>query len=513
MKDIKARSNYWLTTIKNPPHYLPISIILLLAGGLYLWQLGQESLWIDELISLERARNLNLYVPRIFYFVILKFWMIWGNSDAWLRGLGVLFALGSVFFTYQLGCRLQGKTTALVAALLLAMSPLFIHHAQEIRMYTASTFLSVAGTLLFTYVLENPRNRLIFGWAILRWLAIITTPLNALMIAPDLVLFLWKYRHKKSAWLALGKGLLIIAILWLPNFLPLVLKSVPQFMGGVKVPGTAVPTKGGYQSPNLLSFVTQLGRFSAWPFGRANSEAIYQFYNCFSAILTALFGIALFKIRKSQQLIWLTVWALLPLVIIGLIAQVSRSLWVDRYLLFVAPYIFLLVAVGWQQVWQRWRFWAIFVAIIYAIAVSGGIKRYYSVADRADWRGLVTAIVQQEQPQDVIVWSTGQAMTAALNHYYHGSAKIWSELPGPCSINSTKEDMTQWIQNLPTDTSRMWLICTLSEENFPTFKQVIGEELELTNNQVFKGEQIGTVRTLNLFLGVAFESKEEVSSN
>lgn len=123
-------------TTRNVRQWLPIGLILLLAGGLYFWQLGKESLWIDELLSLERARNLNLYVPRVFYYVTLKFWMIWGNSDAWLRGISVLFGLGSIVLTYQLGRRLRGETEALVAALLLALSPLFIHQAQEVRMYT-----------------------------------------------------------------------------------------------------------------------------------------------------------------------------------------------------------------------------------------------------------------------------------------------------------------------------------------------------------------------------------------
>ncbi|PWZ67890.1 glycosyltransferase family 39 protein, partial [Staphylococcus pseudintermedius] len=89
---------------------------------------------MDELFSIRDAKELRLNVNiRPLYYILLRVWMQFGTSDAWLRGLSVLFGLGSVFLTYQLGRRLAGEKTGLLAALLLALSPLFINHAQEVR--------------------------------------------------------------------------------------------------------------------------------------------------------------------------------------------------------------------------------------------------------------------------------------------------------------------------------------------------------------------------------------------
>ncbi|NET17663.1 MAG: hypothetical protein F6K08_34985, partial [Okeania sp. SIO1H6] len=105
--------------------WLPIALILLLATGLYLNQLGTESMWVDELYSINDAKgNISLYGIRPIYFILLKFWMLFGTSDSWLRSLSVVFGLGSVFLTYQLGCRIAGTTIGLIASLLLTLSPL-----------------------------------------------------------------------------------------------------------------------------------------------------------------------------------------------------------------------------------------------------------------------------------------------------------------------------------------------------------------------------------------------------
>ncbi|NEO45295.1 MAG: hypothetical protein F6K55_14635, partial [Moorea sp. SIO4A3] len=73
--------------------WIPIALILLLAAGLYLYQLGTESLWVDELYSVNDAKRLpgHLGLIRPLYYIILWLWMQFGTSDAWLRGLSVLF--------------------------------------------------------------------------------------------------------------------------------------------------------------------------------------------------------------------------------------------------------------------------------------------------------------------------------------------------------------------------------------------------------------------------------------
>ena len=190
-----------------------ISLILLLAVILYLYKLDQRGLWIDELISIRDAQKLGFNRGRLLYYILLRGWMWFGTSDGWLRSLAVIFALGSIFLTYKLGCYLFNKSTGLIAALMLTLSPLFINHAQEVRYYTMSVCLGLAGTLALAYALENP-TKLSFRlwWVGMRWLAIITTPLNGALLFPDFLLVSLKFRQQRSRLLAFGIGFLLIVI-------------------------------------------------------------------------------------------------------------------------------------------------------------------------------------------------------------------------------------------------------------------------------------------------------------
>ena len=66
---------------KQLSQWLSISLILIFATGLRLYQLGLESLWVDEMFSIRGAEKLNQSV-RPLYFLLLRVWMLLGTSDA-----------------------------------------------------------------------------------------------------------------------------------------------------------------------------------------------------------------------------------------------------------------------------------------------------------------------------------------------------------------------------------------------------------------------------------------------
>lgn len=464
---------------------IPITLILLLATGLYLYQLGTESLWIDELISVDRAKKdiLTLLWGGRLSNILLKGWMVFGYSDSWLRGLCVVFTIGSVFLTYRLGCRLASKPVGLISALFVAISPLFIHHAQEVRMYGVSTFFGLLGTLALTSALESPNKFSIGFWAIARYLAIRSTRLNLLLLLPDIVLFGWKFRKQKRVLLSFVGGLIVIILLWSPLLINVAISSA-DFMGGFRGtvdPGVENVPANLKSAPTIISVLLQPGRFTAWSFGRANSTAIFWFYNLYSIMVASLIGLAFFEKRNSYKLGWAAAWGFLPLIPIFLVSQISRSIWVNRYLLFTAPYIFILLAVGFMVVWRRWRIPAVAIALIYFVAVSGGLKRYYTVLDRGDWRGIVQLIQTNEQSGDIIVWKVGrQTIPRALNHYYSGSATIEVRNVGP---EDDPQDVESWLQSLPKTKSRIWLVYAHPS---PTLVSAIEKQFKVQQSQKIK---------------------------
>jgi uncharacterized membrane protein len=181
----------------------PLTYILPLAAFLFIYQIATESLWLDELISVDdvvTGRGLppnNLIRP--LYYMLLSFWMNFGESDAWLRGLGVIFGLGTVWLTYRLGRYVAGDTVGWLSALLLALSPLFINHVQEVRMYALSTGLGVAGSLALISALEEPQSKSKIWWAVLRVFALAATPLNGVLLLTDAVFIGIRYWRNRYA--------------------------------------------------------------------------------------------------------------------------------------------------------------------------------------------------------------------------------------------------------------------------------------------------------------------------
>ena len=471
------------------PRWFPITLILLVAACLYLYKLSAEGLWLDELTSIEDVKDGEGLPPRNLvrplYYVLLWIWMSVGESDAWLRGLSIPFALGSILLTYQLGRCVAGQPEGLVAALLLALSPLFINHTQEIRMYAMSACLGLGGTLVLTNALliqksQPPGHIAIGGWASMRLLAMLTTPLNITLLGPDIWLILARFRTQRRALLRFGTWLLLMAILWSPSLL-----AVAFFVS----PSSEYATQAHVTSrsfPTPLHIVRMLKFFTVWPFEVQSNAIIALFYKGFTAVLLGVIGVGLIRKHRSSRLFWVTAWAFLPLVMIIIFSYVSISLWVQRYLLFVCPYILILVAAGLVRLWRQWRIAAVIIGIAYLVAVSGGLGRYYTIQDRPDYKFTLQTINSQEKPGDVIVWSL--YYRKALAHYYNGSAHIYWK---PTRNIDNQADVETWINSFPLRQTRIWLVLNVDEETYPMFYEALEENFQIQQNQVFeKGSKV-----------------------
>ncbi|RQH12178.1 glycosyltransferase family 39 protein [Okeania hirsuta] len=483
--------------------WVPITVILLLATGLYFYNIGTESMWKDELYSVNDTKvKISLFRVRPIYYIVLKFWMLFGTSDSWLRSLSVVFGLGSVFLIYQLGRRVAGEVTGLIAALLLALSPLFINFAQMVRMYSLSTCLAIGGSLALVYTLENPTNSSMAWWACTRALMNMTAPLNASLLLPDILIFCLKFRKQRDVLLRFGKWALVGLVLWFPSLWVLLSSKFFNFL----LPALNISNKVNisdvdisyvrHRFPSLVEVIRKLRHLTAFPFP-STSKAISLFYQAYTIILLFLLSFGLIKKHRSGKLLWIAAWAFIPATMIFL---VSQRLWIDRYLLFLSPYILILLAAGFMRLWNWQRTVAIVVAIIYLIAVTNGLVRYYTVQDRQDWRGLAQVISAIEKPGDKIVLSIdSDKMTTVLTHYYHGIAPIYRN-PEICSTAKVnKTDLEVELSNL-LPIERLWLVCH-NDFDRTFFEKTFGEQLKVEKHWAFTNEQFYREKDLmHLFL-------------
>ena len=453
----------------RPSTWWPIGAILLVAAGLYLHGLDAESLWIDEHYSVYDARHLRLSV-RPLYFALLRVWMLFGDGEAWLRGLSVLFALGAVFLTWRLGRRLVDERTGWVAAAMLALSPLFVNHAQEVRMYALSTFLGVGGTLVLTHVLERPTWGWVLGWACLRLLVLLATPLNATLLVPDGLLLLWKLRERPRLLLRVAIGVVVAAALWLPVGWLLLRVTFPEFMAGWVA---NLPKPGPREVAQALRNLTVLGdNVALWPQFDFLPPWLKTFYRYYVLLPMALLGVALLRVRSAPRIGWVAAFALVPPAALLAISHATSSIFIPRYLLLCAPYLMILLAAGLLGVW-RWRPVAgALAACVWAVAVCAGLWNYYTVRYHEDWRGVWHAIRAEEQPGDVIALAIVYPRPlVAASYYWDGDAPVEVLDDFHARLHSRDEMgrafAARWHERLSRLDSRLWLVVFWGEHPIP----------------------------------------------
>jgi uncharacterized membrane protein len=144
---------------------------LILLGGLALrlYNLGAESLWYDETVSLLLARDSlaelirhtagDIHPP--LYYLLLHFW---GQAAGWSEFSSAFFSLWFGVLLIAIVHRVAremiafpgwGSTAvAAIAAFLIAISPYNVAYSQEVRMYTLGATLGLASVYFMLRMLQ-----------------------------------------------------------------------------------------------------------------------------------------------------------------------------------------------------------------------------------------------------------------------------------------------------------------------------------------------------------------------
>jgi uncharacterized membrane protein len=127
--------------------------------------LGDEPFWGDEILSVRRAQwswgeflaFMQEGVPAMaFYYLLLRFWIVLGESEMMVRLLSVVFGAATVPLVYLIGKRLFEARVGLVAALLMAVNTFHIQYSQEARSYSLLVFLVTLSTLFLIEIVQRP---------------------------------------------------------------------------------------------------------------------------------------------------------------------------------------------------------------------------------------------------------------------------------------------------------------------------------------------------------------------
>lgn len=193
---------------------LKISPYLLVFAGfaLRLYRLGVSSLWYDETVSLylaqsdlaELIRHTAGDIHPPLYYLLLHFWgRLAGWSEFAMAFVSLWFGVLLISLIYRVSRDwLHHNMVAVLAALLLAVSPYNVWYSQEVRMYTFGAALGLLSVFFLRRLMTRSR---IFSFDLVLYVIFTTLGLYTLYYFVFLILFEWLWVAFRASQIARGK--------------------------------------------------------------------------------------------------------------------------------------------------------------------------------------------------------------------------------------------------------------------------------------------------------------------
>ncbi len=397
----------------------PFWLLLAITSGAFVlrfYNLQRNSLWYDEAYDLAIAYD-NSFLDTIFYyrpwdthppffFPVVHLWMrLFGETELPVRMFALVVGVTTLVPLYALARHWFKAEVALTGTLLLAVSSLHLGWSQSDRPYGWMTLLTLISMGLLWLAIEQPRQ----SW---RWL---TYGLSAS------VLF---YTHYLGIHIIFCQAV-VLAIVLFGNWGALVRAGITLVMVGVSF----LPYLGNflrhsqngdptaYAAHSLSQFLDTFELFSSWylpsSFGLVAWLVFLPLY---------LAGAGWLWFNRRKLAIFLICWSFLPILTTWISSVLVRPNFVPRYMSFCLPAFLLTIAVGiWSLRSKQFRF-AVYPYIALGLVVGLSLMaclNYYQTYKQADWRGMVNYIVENKQPEDVVLLANPYGYTGSTFDYYY----------------------------------------------------------------------------------------------
>lgn len=520
------------------PHAATTRQALLLASAITLFAFGWRlpglstlSLWRDEIDAIYFATRplgdaLAMFTGPAqngpLYFLALRPWFqLMGTSEFALRFPSAWFATLSIPLLWQLGRRLLpavrpaknpsvDQSTSqprlwtnvpMLAALFFAVNPYQLWYGQEGKMYSIACCLALLATHFWLSGIESGGWRPWLGYLITVSLSIYTHLLMVLILPLHAVWFLIAWPHSRAHWRGYAGAL---AGLTLP-YVPMIWWQWRLLVSDVQltlfefVPLTAM----------LRGLILQHGRGVF-----ATGEGLWWLAPIF---FLALAGIVLgagdighterLRLAPVQRWGLLVSWLLLPILFIYLIS-LRQPIFTERYVLWIAPALMLLIALGVRTVINNAGSIGRPLAALLAIYVIG-FWLYVGWEQRTDTlkfdlRATVDYVTSQRAPDEPLILQIPY-LNRAFRYYSSdrgktpladSDARLGNWIEGPATNNVPEADARAAVDALLSarldGAQSVWLV--LSEASMWDSRQLLDQWLEahgeMTEQRFFYGVEV-----------------------
>lgn len=390
---------------------LLIALLLAVAFLLRFVSLGNQSFWLDEIYSVNvgsvpnlsalLSKQLEDTTPPLYY-LVLHFWtLLFGTGELASRFPSLLFNVATCGGVYGFGRRYLDQRTALVAAVLFAVSPNQVYYSQEARAYSLLTFLSFAAVL--TYCSALRKN----DWA--RWIGfggvtvlMLYTHLYGIFLAAGFWMFQvvvgkrWPETSRRFFWSQFAA--LALFSPWLA--------TVAKYLGRNAV---------WIQEPWMGSLLQSAGFFCCTGWRMAATDAGNRLVFVGSVLFVGLLAIALIEaVRRPNRAVTLLWFSGLVPFLLSFGVSLEKPIFLPgRYDVQYFPPLVLLAAYG----LTRFRKIPSLLVLLFFMSVNGYFLKQYFIEYKKSSDRQVSEILRKEtKPGDTLVFTN--LTRVAANYYF-----------------------------------------------------------------------------------------------
>jgi hypothetical protein len=396
------KENYWLT------------IILFAAAFLRIYHVNFQSIWLDEILSMNNSNpKLSMkqfyegimfweFIPHMYFLILRYVFDIFGYSTVVARLFSAIVGVFGVYSIYLFGKELINKRSGLIASALVCVNFFHISYSQEIRPYGMLFLFTVLSFYRMVIFIKKPSviNGIIFGlftglYLNCHFFGFITLFSQCLLLLFFLIKTPKADRNKFFAFcIVFG---IITLIVFSPAFEALLrVTEIKSFW---------------LQKPGPDAFTSMFREF----FG--NSEMIIYGIN----LVVVFYTINLFKEKSinssykaiiSNKVIFsfiiLSTWLSVSLIIPLIRSYLDVPMILSRYFINILPVLILVITIGINFIKNNLiRIIVITYLVLFSTLDLFVVKKYYNTVTKSQYRELSEEIIKRNPDKSklVVYWS------------------------------------------------------------------------------------------------------------
>jgi len=424
-------------------------LIIFLAVCFRVYDISTESLWVDELHSLNTAQLSPISLVKAdaqdnhppLYSLLLHYWIkLTGNSECALRSLSVLFSLGSIIIFYFLVLKLTDYPTALYTTALCAFSYFQVHYAQEVRSYACALFLALVSIYMMLLLLDRRHKLHAIIYLITTVLLIYTHYLGIFILLGQQIYVIYLRYYRKQERIPIGRFFLlqlIIIILFIPWIHIFILRALdlrrefwvtpPDIY---TIPKTILVYAGTYSFFGILVFFLMM------------------------AVMVYSYSVTKWN-TKDTPIVFAGIFFLIPILAPLFISLFWSPLYIIRLTIVSSVFLYFLVGIAIRNIRRPFLRTVVFLLLVFCSAAN--LYIYYSEMNKERWHEAVDFVDKNATSGDLLLF---HAPFGQRGFVYYSSRSDLKSVPVPLQgYDITEYDLAD-IKSRIRFHKQIWLILT-----------------------------------------------------